>query len=47
MLMFLLGSLVTIVLGIAANLLMPGVKPLWATVVYGAGAAWSRRLGKT
>jgi len=36
--MFLLGCLVTIVLGIAANLLTPGLKPLWATVV-----SWSRR----
>jgi hypothetical protein len=38
MLMFLAGCLVTLVLGIAANLLTPGMKPLWETVV-----SWSRR----
>jgi hypothetical protein len=37
MLMFLLGSLVTVALGIVANLLTPGVKPLWAT-----GISWAR-----
>jgi hypothetical protein len=29
---FLLGSLVTVALGIIANLLTPGMKPLWATI---------------
>lgn len=38
MLMFLVGCFVTLVLSIAANLLTPGMKPLWATVV-----SWSRR----